>query len=134
MVLGNLITEPQYSIGKAQRSPIYEIIKTPGPIYSHEKGSNIKFYKPPEWKIGTGNRSPLYSNEIYNYFKYPYDKNSDLSQTEQEIIKEVSIEPLSADIIASRLNLEMSDLMIVLTTMELSGLIKQIEGAKYIAC
>ena len=53
---------------------------------------------------------------------------------EQEILKEVSIEPLSADIISSRLNLEISDLMITLTTMELSGLIKQIEGAKYIAC
>ena len=61
-------------------------------------------------------------------------KNSNLSEMEQEILKEVSIEPLSADIISSRLNLEISDLMITLTTMELSGLIKQIEGAKYIAC
>ena len=79
MVLGNIKTEPQYSIGKAKRPPIYQIIKTPGPIYSQEKGSNIKFSKPPEWKIGTGNRSPLYSNEIYNFYKYPYDQNSDLS-------------------------------------------------------
>ena len=62
------------------------------------------------------------------------NKKSGLSKNEEEILKEVSIEPLSADIISSRLNLEMSDLMIVLTTMELSGLIKQIEGAKYIAC
>ena len=60
--------------------------------------------------------------------------NSGLSEVEQKILDEVSIEPLSADIIASRLNLEMNNLMIVLTTMELSGLIKQIEGAKYIAC
>ena len=27
MVLAGIRTEPQYSIGKAQRSPIYEIIK-----------------------------------------------------------------------------------------------------------
>lgn len=79
MVLGNLITEPQYSMGKAQRPPIYEIIKTPGPIYSHDKISNLKFSKPPQWKIGTSNRSPLALNEIYNYYKYPYDENSDIS-------------------------------------------------------
>ena len=34
MVWTGIKTEPQYSIGKAQLSPIYEIIKTPGPIYS----------------------------------------------------------------------------------------------------
>ena len=62
------------------------------------------------------------------------NNNSKLSEQEQIILKEVSIEPLSADIIASRLNIEFNDLMIVLTTMELSGLIKQIEGARYIAC
>ena len=79
MILGTLKTEPQYSMGKAKRPPIYDIIKTPGPIYSHLKGSNIKFDKPPEWKIGTGQRSPLLSSEIFNYYKYPYDKSSDIS-------------------------------------------------------
>ena len=80
MVLGTLKTNPQYSIGKAQRSPIYEIIKTPGPIYKHENLSNLKYDKPPSWKIGDGQRSPLYSCEIYNYYKYPYDENSDISK------------------------------------------------------
>ena len=42
MVLAPFKTEPKYSIGKAVRPPIYDIIKTPGPIYSHLKGSNIK--------------------------------------------------------------------------------------------
>ena len=79
MVLANLKTEPQYSIGKGARPTIYDIIKTPGPIYSHLKYSNIKYDKPPEWKIGTSKRSPLHSGEIYNYFKYPYDKSSDIS-------------------------------------------------------
>ena len=79
MVLGTLKTEPKYSIGKASRRPIYDIIKTPGPIYSHLKGSNIKFDKPPEWRIGTSQRTPLNNGEIYNYFKHPYDKNSDIS-------------------------------------------------------
>ena len=80
MVLAGIRTEPQYSIGKAERSPIYEIIKTPGPIYSQKNASNIKFSKPPEWKIGDAKRAPLYSNEIYNYYKYPYDEESDLSK------------------------------------------------------
>ena len=78
MVLAGIKTEPQYSIGKAERRPIYEIIKTPGPIYSHNNVSNLKFNKPPEWKIGDGKRSPLYSGEIYNYYKYAYDEASDL--------------------------------------------------------
>ena len=79
MVLGTLKTEPQYSIGKGPRPPIYNIVKTPGPIYSQDKVSNLKFDKPPQWRIGTGERSPLRSGEIYNYFKYPYDKSSDIS-------------------------------------------------------
>ena len=80
MVLATLKTQPQYSIGKAQRAPMYEIIKTPGPIYKHENLSNLKYDKPPSWKIGDGKRSPLYSGEIYNYYKYPYDESSDLSK------------------------------------------------------
>ena len=80
MVLGTLKTNPQYSIGKAQRAPMYEIIKTPGPIYRHDNLSNLKYDKPPSWKIGDGKRSPLYSCEIYNYYKYPYDENSDISK------------------------------------------------------
>ena len=80
MVLGSLKTNPSYSIGKAQRAPMYEIIKTPGPIYKHDNLSNLKYDKPPSWKIGDGKRSPLYSGEIYNYYKYPYDENSDISK------------------------------------------------------
>ena len=76
MVLEGIKIEPQYSMGKAQLSPIYEIIKTPGPIYFLK----IKFNKAPEWKIGDEKRKPLYSGEIYNYYKYPYDEASDLSK------------------------------------------------------
>jgi hypothetical protein len=80
MVLAGIRTEPQYSMGKAERRPIYEIVKTPGPIYSQNNLSNLKFAKPPQWKIGDAKRSPLYSGEIYNYFKYGYDEASDLSK------------------------------------------------------
>ncbi|MBQ7449923.1 DNA-processing protein DprA [bacterium] len=61
-------------------------------------------------------------------------KNSNLPEKERKIIDEISIEPLSADIIASRLSFDIGELMMLLTTMELSGLIKQIEGAKYTTC
>ena len=80
MVLAGVRTEPQYSMGKAERRPIYEIVKTPGPIYSQNNLANLKFAKPPQWKIGDAKRSPLYSGEIYNYFKYGYDEASDLSK------------------------------------------------------
>ena len=91
MVLAGIKTEPQYSIGKAQRSPIYEIIKTPGPIYSHKNLSNLKFSKPPEWKIGDEKRKPLYSGEIYNYYKYPYDEASDLSKIPKKWKEELQL-------------------------------------------
>ena len=61
-------------------------------------------------------------------------KYSNLSDYEKEILNELSIEPISADTIASKLNKDIAELMSVLTTMELSGLIKQLEGEKYIAC
>ena len=80
MVLAGIITEPQYSFGKAERAPIYEINKNPGPWDSQESYSNLKYAKPPEWKIGDAKRNELYQNEIYNYYKYPYDEASDLSK------------------------------------------------------
>ena len=62
------------------------------------------------------------------------EKKSDLSEIENQILEEISIEPMTADTLANKLNLEFSDLMMTLTTMELSGLIKQMEGARYISC
>ena len=50
----------------------------PTPI--HRIALNLKYNKPPSWKIGDGQRSPLYSGEIYNYYKYPYDEESDISK------------------------------------------------------
>ena len=61
-------------------------------------------------------------------------KKSGLSETEQNILEEISIEPLSADILTSRLNYDIGELMTILTTMEINGLIKQIDGARYIIC
>ena len=62
------------------RSSMYKIIKTPGPIYMHDNLSNLKYDKHPSWKIGDGKRNSLYSGEIYNYYKYPNDENSDISK------------------------------------------------------
>ena len=68
MVLAEKPTAPQYSIGKAKRTPLYTITKTPGPIYSQAQYSNLKYDRPPEWKIGDGLRPPLYNGEIYERF------------------------------------------------------------------
>ena len=62
------------------------------------------------------------------------ESNSNLSEMENNILKEISIEPITSDTLANRLNLDTGYLMTLLTTMELSGLIKQIEGARYISC
>ena len=62
------------------------------------------------------------------------ENNPNLSEIETNILKEISIEPITADSLANKLNLDMGDLMMNLTSMELSGLIKQIEGARYISC
>ena len=56
------------------------------------------------------------------------------SETENRIIEEISIDPMDADMIASKLNIDISEIMMTLTTMELQGQIKQIDGARYIAC
>lgn len=61
-------------------------------------------------------------------------ENDNFSDIEKSVLEEISIEPVTADILANKLNLDVSDLMLTLTTMELSGLIKQIEGARYMVC
>ena len=80
MVLAEKPTAPQYSIGKAKRTPLYTFTKTPGPIYSIKEYSNLKYDRPPEWKIGDGLRPPLYNGEIYEMYKHKYDESSDLSK------------------------------------------------------
>ena len=73
-------TEPQYSIGKSERKPMYDFISTPGPIYSQTAYSNLKFPKNPSWKIGNSKRSPLYYHEIYPYYNIKYKEENDLSK------------------------------------------------------
>lgn len=79
MVLSPVKTEPSYSIGKYHRPPVFPLSDTPGPIYPQTRVSNLKFAKPPSYSIGDAKRPPLYENEIFNYYKFPYDKSSDLS-------------------------------------------------------
>ena len=54
----------------------------------------MKYDRPPEWKIGDSKRSPLYSNEIFEYYKHDYDENSDCygawDLEEEEILKEIN--------------------------------------------
>ena len=81
----------------------------------------------------------LFDEKNFNIFEIKEGLNkaeleSNLNELEQRVMKEISIDPLTLDSIALRLNIDVSDLMLTLTTMELNGQIKQIEGAKYIIC
>ena len=78
MVLAEFKTHPKYSIGKGQRRPLYETTSTPGPIYSTSNTSDLKYGRPPKWKIGDSKRPELYSNERYDYYNHPYNKDTDL--------------------------------------------------------
>lgn len=78
MILAEHKTNPKYSIGKAKRKPLYEFTSTPGPIYSQDNCEYLKYHSDPKWKIGDSKRPPLYSNERYDYYNYPYDKDTDL--------------------------------------------------------
>ena len=78
MILATYKTNPKYSIGKAKRKPLYDFTPTPGPIYSTSGAGDLKYERPPRWKIGDSKRPELYSNERYDYYNHPYDKDNDL--------------------------------------------------------
>lgn len=78
MILADFKTNPKYSIGKAKRKPLYESTIAPGPKYSTSNSGDLKFSKPPQWKIGDALRPGLYTNERYDYYNHPYDKETDL--------------------------------------------------------
>jgi hypothetical protein len=54
---------------------------TPGPIY--EVNDKFKYKKPSNWKIGTGQRPPIYSTEKFEYFDHVYDEKHDLAKSEK---------------------------------------------------
>ena len=80
MILAEYPTNPKYSIGKAKRRPLYNPTNTPGPQYSQSASIDLKFNKPPKWKIGNAERPPLSLNERYDYYNYPYDESTDLGK------------------------------------------------------
>jgi hypothetical protein len=44
---------------------------TPGPKYI--VSDRLKYNKPPSWKIGSGRRPPIYTNEKFEYYNHQYD-------------------------------------------------------------
>jgi predicted Rossmann fold nucleotide-binding protein DprA/Smf involved in DNA uptake len=53
------------------------------------------------------------------------------SEDEKLIIKSIEIEPKKFDIIASETGINLDTLLVNLTSLELVGIIKQIDGEKY---
>jgi len=58
----------------------------------------------------------------------------ELSPIEEKVFNEIAIEPKTFDNIANSTTLGFDDLMSVLTTLELKGIIKQTNGEKYASC
>jgi len=59
------------------------------------------------------------------------NNNINLDENEKIIFDLISLDDLSTQELLNKTNLNISDLMITLTTLELKGMIKQIEGEKY---
>jgi hypothetical protein len=49
----------------------------PGPKY--KVTDKYRYNKPPTWKIGTSERPPIYTNEIFEYYRHPYESALDFS-------------------------------------------------------
>lgn len=57
----------------------------------------------------------------------------DLSENETKVLSEIKLNPLCFDELILKTNLNINDLMIILTQLEIKGLIKQADGNKYIS-
>ena len=57
--------------------------------------------------------------------------NLDLNSNEESIIESVEIEPKGFDSIQNETKISTEDLLMCLTTLELKGIIKQVEGDRY---
>ena len=78
------------------------------------------------------------SEDIINYLGWEAEdesaepaKLSDLSEQEQEILEIISYEPTNIEKIALKTKININDLMIMLTMLELKGIIKQLPGEIY---
>ncbi len=80
------------------------------------------------WKIEVQRQTAAVNNETIQNVSMSV---SGLSETEAAIYEKISIEDCSMDKLASEFEMDIGDLMIILTTLELDGLIKQTDGDKY---
>ena len=80
------------------------------------------------------------SDDIINYLNWEVDNthtcdtnnnSDDLSQDEKNVIEIIAYEPVNVEKIASKTNININDLMIILTMLELKGIIKQLPGEIY---
>ncbi|MCQ2957464.1 MAG: DNA-processing protein DprA [Candidatus Gastranaerophilales bacterium] len=80
------------------------------------------------------------SEDIINYLGWEVDKPSscdtninsdDLTEDERNIVELIAYEPVNVEKIALKTNININDLMIMLTMLELKGIIKQLPGEVY---
>lgn len=79
LILATEKSKPIYSIGNANRFNYSTGFRTPSPdTYSPPDVQNYKYKTSTKWKIGTGRRPPLSSNEKYEYYNHRYSPKDDL--------------------------------------------------------
>ena len=78
------------------------------------------------------------SNEINNNSNNSKEEKTEnslndlrLTQDEATVFNNIAIENMGVDEILKNTSLKFEDLMLILTTLEIKGLIKQIDGGKY---
>lgn len=81
------------------------------------------------------------AEDIMSTLGWTFSRNSqvktsefELDEVEQKVFDLVSVEPKNFDDIMVSTNIDFSELMSVLTMLELKGIIKQIDGEKYTSC
>ena len=80
------------------------------------------------------------SEDIINYLNLEVDNKTscdtnnysdDLTDDEKSIVEAIAYEPANVEKIANKTNININDLMIMLTMLELKGIIKQLPGEIY---
>ena len=81
------------------------------------------------------------AEDVMNALGWTFEKTTqiktvkfELSPIEEKVFTEIAIEPKSFDILINATGLDFDNLMSVLTTLELKGIIKQTDGEKYVSC
>jgi hypothetical protein len=79
LILADESTAPVYSFGAGNRIDLTGKKFTPGPIY--DITDKYKYNEASKWKIGTGERPPIYKGEKFEYYDHIYEDKYDFTKS-----------------------------------------------------